>query len=78
MSDQIEIRTAAEITKAEQPQLVKKTRWERGMATIEYAVGILAAATVALVLLRIFNDNAFFKTLMDWVVGLIQKIKLPA
>lgn len=41
---------------------------ERGLTTVEYAIGLLAAAAVALVLLRIFNDNAFFKMLFDWVV----------
>lgn len=40
---------------------------ERGLTTVEYAIGLLAAATVALVLLRIFNDNQFFDTLMKWV-----------
>jgi len=33
------------------------------------ALGLLAAATVALVLLRIFGDNQFYKTLFDWVVN---------
>lgn len=41
---------------------------ERGLTTVEYAIGLLAAAAVALVLVRIFNDNAFFKMLFDWVV----------
>jgi hypothetical protein len=35
---------------------------ERGLTTVEYAVGLLAAAAAALVLLRIFNDNTFFQT----------------
>lgn len=56
----------------------KKSFAERGMATVEYAIGVLAAAAVALVLLRIFNDNSFFQTLFDWVVGLLKKIPLPA
>lgn len=55
----------------------KKSLAERGMATVEYAIGVLAAAAVALVLLRIFNDNSFFTTLFEWVVGLLQKIPLP-
>ena len=41
---------------------------ERGLTTVEYAIGLVAAATAALVLLRIFNDNAFFQMLMDWVL----------
>lgn len=55
----------------------KKSLAERGMATVEYAIGVLAAAAVALVLLRIFNDNSFFTTLFDWVVGLLKQIPLP-
>lgn len=43
---------------------------ERGLTTVEYAIGLLAAATVALVLLRIFSDNAFFQMLFDYVVAL--------
>lgn len=41
---------------------------QRGMSTAEYAIGILAAVTFALVLLRIFNDNQFFKTSFDVVL----------
>lgn len=40
---------------------------ERGLTTVEYAIGLVAAATVALVLVRIFNDNKFFKALFDMV-----------
>lgn len=38
---------------------------ERGLTTVEYAIGLVAAATAALVLMRIFNDNAFFQFLYD-------------
>lgn len=55
----------------------KKRLLERGMATVEYAIGILAAAALALVLLRIFMDNTFFQTLFDYVVNLIKQIPLP-
>ena len=47
---------------------------ERGLTTVEYAIGLLAAAAVALVLLRIFNDNAFFEMLFDWVVNVFNNI----
>ncbi|GAA2183142.1 hypothetical protein GCM10009785_25460 [Brooklawnia cerclae] len=47
--------------------------WQRGMATAEYAVGILAAVALALVLLKIFTNNDFFSTLLKFVVGLIGK-----
>lgn len=46
-----------------------RTLAQRGLTTVEYALGLLAAATVALVLLRIFGDNQFYKTLFDWVVN---------
>ena len=47
---------------------------ERGLTTVEYAIGLLAAAAVALVLLRIFNDNAFFQTMFKWVVDIFGKV----
>ena len=47
---------------------------ERGLTTVEYAVGLLAAAAAALVLLRIFNDNQFFQTLFDWVIDIFGKV----
>lgn len=47
---------------------------QRGLTTVEYAIGLLAAAAAALVLLRVFNDNAFFKMLFDWVVGAFTNI----
>ena len=47
---------------------------QRGLTTVEYAIGLLAAAAVALVLLRIFNDNAFFQTLFDWVVDIFTQV----
>ena len=47
---------------------------ERGLTTVEYAIGLLAAAAVALVLLRIFHDNAFFQTLFDWVVDIFTQV----
>lgn len=43
----------------------------RGMTTIEYALGILCAAAIALTLLRIVNDESFFQAMKDWVMGLV-------
>ena len=47
---------------------------QRGMSTAEYAVGILAAVSLALVLLRVVTDAEFFKValkvvlkIMSWV-----------
>ena len=47
---------------------------QRGMVTAEYAVGLLAAVALALVLLRVFTHADFFKTLLKFVVKLIGKI----
>ena len=47
---------------------------ERGLTTVEYAIGLVAAATAALVLLRIFSDQAFFKLLYDWVVDIFTNL----
>ena len=58
------------------PSTPKKLRRlaERGLTTVEYAIGLLAAAAVALVLLRLFNDNQFFQTLFDWVIDIFGKV----
>ena len=47
---------------------------QRGLTTVEYAIGLVAAATAALVLLRIFNDNAFFQALMQWVLNIFNNL----
>ena len=44
---------------------------DRGMSTAEYAVGILAAVTFALVLLRVFTGNEFFKSLLQVVLKIM-------
>ena len=60
---------------AQTPQKTRTRRLaERGLTTVEYAIGLVAAATAALVLLRIFNDNAFFQTLMDWVLNIFANL----
>ena len=43
---------------------------QRGLTTVEYAIGLLGAAAAALVLWRMFSDNKFFDMLFDWVVKL--------
>jgi len=48
--------------------------WERGMATAEYAVGILAAVALALVLFNVFNDSAFFSSVLKVVTSIIGKV----
>ena len=47
---------------------------ERGLTTVEYAIVLVAAATAALVLMRIFNDNAFFQFLYDWVIDIFTNL----
>lgn len=47
---------------------------ERGLTTIEYAIGLVAAATVAITLLRIFSDNRFFEILWEWVIGIFDML----
>ncbi len=56
-------------TKRQAKQLI-----ERGLTTVEYAIGLLAAATAALLLVRIFSDNSFFQTVFDWVVDLFTSV----
>ena len=38
---------------------------ERGLTTVEYAIGLLGAAAAAMLLLRVFNDM-----IMKWVTDL--------
>ena len=47
---------------------------ERGMATAEYAVGILAAVALALVLLKVFNAAPFIDTITKLLGSIFQKI----
>lgn len=54
--------------------LAAGTRSARGMTTIEYALGILCAAAIALTLLRIVNDESFFQAMKEWVMGLVASL----
>lgn len=47
---------------------------ERGLTTVEYAIGLLAAATVAILLVRVFSDNAVLQILQDWVISIFGKV----
>ena len=47
---------------------------ERGMATAEYAVGILAAVALALVLIKIFNAASFLDVATKLVGSIFDKI----
>jgi len=47
---------------------------ERGMATAEYAVGILAAVALALVLLKVFKGDGIVSKVLDLVIGIFDKL----
>lgn len=47
---------------------------ERGLTTVEYAIGLLCAAILVLTLFRIFADNPFFEQLYDWLLGLFRGV----
>lgn len=55
--------------------LVKARRLaERGMATAEYAVGILAAVALALVLMKVFNSSSFLTTISKFLSTIFSKV----
>ena len=66
----------SELRKTELASKATKLRsyLQRGMTTVEYAVGILAAAAFALVMLRVINDNRFFEFLFDTVINLLKQV----
>ena len=47
---------------------------ERGMATAEYAVGILAAVALALVLIKVFNADSFLTIIVKLISEIFSKI----
>lgn len=47
---------------------------ERGMATSEYAVGIMAAVALALVLMKVFNADSFLTIAMKLVATIFTKV----
>lgn len=63
--------TCGQTFRPRRPSAMSGRPGERGMTTIEYALGILSAAAIALTLLRIVNDPTFFQAMRDWVMGLI-------
>ncbi len=58
-------------SRAERRRAAVRRAGQRGMVTAEYAVGILAAIALALVLLKVVNDNEFFTVLLKQVTALI-------
>ena len=49
------------------------TVWQRGMVTAEYAVGILSAVALAMVLYKVVTNQAVFDGLLRFVTELIGK-----
>lgn len=47
---------------------------ERGLTTVEYAIGLLGAAAAAMLLLRVFNDSSLFDTIMKWVTDVFTNV----
>jgi len=47
---------------------------ERGMATAEYAVGILAAVALALVLMKVFNGDTFLTLVVKLITAIFSKV----
>lgn len=67
-----EVECSGELVVTDQRSLLART-WQRGMATAEYAVGILAAVALALVLLKIFTGAQFASEMLKLVLGILQK-----
>jgi len=70
------VATRPAATPGKMARVKKKARElaERGMATAEYAVGILAAVALALVLLKVFNAGGFLDTIMKLVTTIFDKV----
>ena len=47
---------------------------ERGMATAEYAVGIMAAVALALVLIKVFSADSFLTMIAKLISSIFSKI----
>lgn len=52
----------------------KPSPLERGMTTVEYALGILCAGAVVMVVLRIINSNPFFDAVAQWITNMIHQL----
>lgn len=61
------------ITRVEKKPLSRRFA-ERGLTTVEYAIGLLGAAAAAMLLIRVFHDNSLFDTIMKWVTDLFTNV----
>ncbi len=62
------------IARVEKKQPLSRRFAERGLTTVEYAIGLLGAAAAAMLLLRVFNDSALFDTIMKWVTDVFTNV----
>ena len=65
--------SAKSIARVEKKPLSRRFT-ERGLTTVEYAIGLLGAAAAAMLLLRVFHDNSVFDTIMKWVTDIFVNV----
>ena len=61
------------IARAERKPLSRRFA-ERGLTTVEYAIGLLGAAAAAMLLIRVFHDDSVFDTIMKWVTDIFVNV----
>lgn len=74
MSHQIDLLDTEKYAAKARPTSAVRRAAQRGMVTAEYAVGILAAVALALVLLKVVTHNDFFTTILKLVLKVIQVV----
>ena len=65
--------SAKSIARVEKKPLSRRFA-ERGLTTVEYAIGLLGAAAAAMLLIRVFHDNSFFDMLMKWITDIFVNV----
>ena len=66
--------SAKSIARIEKKKPLSRRFAERGLTTVEYAIGLLGAAAAAMLLLRVFHDNSVFDTIMKWVTDIFVNV----
>ncbi len=74
MSHQIDLLDTEKYAAKARPASNVRRACQRGMVTAEYAVGILAAVALALVLLKVITNNNFFTMVLKFVLKVIQTV----
>ena len=62
------------IARVEKKKPLSRRLAERGLTTVEYAIGLLDAAAAAMLLIRVFHDNSVFDTIMKWVTDIFVNV----